>query len=74
VNAWMYVHERRFFQTLRNTIDIDEVVENIETEENWTAITESETTTNIIELEDLSTKIKSNNENALNLRKNATKN
>jgi len=25
----MCVHERCFFQTLRNTIDIDEVVENI---------------------------------------------
>ncbi|KAL4098073.1 hypothetical protein QTP88_022743 [Uroleucon formosanum] len=59
-----------------------EIVENIETEEDLTAITESETitnatTANIIELEDASTtitKIKTNNENAINLRKNATKN
>ncbi|KAL4112594.1 hypothetical protein QTP88_016347 [Uroleucon formosanum] len=56
----------------------EEVVENIKTEEDLTAIiTKSETTSNIIELEDLNTKItkiKTNNENALNLRKNATKN
>lgn len=62
-----------------------EIIENIETEEDLTAITESissetvanATTVNTIELEDASstiTKIKTNNENAINLRKNATKN
>ncbi|XP_050063208.1 uncharacterized protein LOC126552529 [Aphis gossypii] len=61
-----------------------EIVENIDTEEHLTAITESKssetitnaTTVNPIELEDASTtitKIKTNNENAINLRKNATK-
>lgn len=56
-----------------------EVVENIETEEDLTAITESEKTTNAtttdnIELEDSSAKIKTNNKNALNLQQSATKN
>lgn len=62
-----------------------EIVENIDTEEDLTAITESKssetitntTTVNTIELEDASTtitKIKTNNENAITLRKNATKN